>query len=80
MAHIIKQTSPIAPLEALAENLKTAVNTSWDKTTTFIIIGIENLTSTQKENNWVPWMDQIEISLNRNFEQPIRLVIRITTE
>lgn len=80
IAHIIKQTSPIAPLEALAENLKTAVNTSWDQNNNIYH-------NWDRESHFSPRGEQLgtlvgpnQISFNRDFEQPIRLVIRITTD
>jgi len=79
MAYILEQTSPIAPLEALAENLKTAVNTSWDVADNIYHYWDRESHCNTKGEHLGDLEGPDEIHLNRKFKQPIRFVIRITS-
>jgi len=77
IARKIDQTGPISALESLADNLKNAVETSWDdknniyrhwdRETHYCTIG-EFLGSRRGSG---------EIYLQRNFDQPVRLLVQI---
>jgi hypothetical protein len=80
IAQITEQSSPLAALEALADNLKTAVESSWDKASRVYH-------HWDMESHFSPIGEHLgqregigEITINRQFSQPVRLSIRVDVE
>jgi hypothetical protein len=77
MANIIELTSPLAALEALADNLKSAVDTSWDDSDSFY-------RTWDRESHFSPSGEYLgnlvgpgEIKLDREFKNPVRLAFQV---
>jgi len=77
MARIIEQTSPISTLEAIAENLKNAVEASWDDT--------ENIyRNWDRESHSSPVGEQFgsligpgNLQIDRDLKEPVRITIQL---
>lgn len=77
MARITQQSSPLAALEALADNLKSAVESSWDDSDSIFH-------NWDRESHFSPNGEHLavrvgpgEIQLSRQFIHPVRLSIRV---
>ncbi|MEA3351338.1 MAG: hypothetical protein U9Q82_12000 [Chloroflexota bacterium] len=77
MAQILEQTGPIPSLQALAENLKSALDACWDD-------DISMYRYWDRETHFSPPGDMLgsrqgpgEIYLQREFDQPVRLLVSI---
>jgi hypothetical protein len=76
IAHILGETSPLASLEALADNLKSAVRTAWHES--------DHIYRNWDRESHFSTLGEIlgersgsgEISLNRKFQHPVRLVFK----
>ncbi|KPL06454.1 hypothetical protein AMJ86_08450 [bacterium SM23_57] len=78
IAEITEQSSPIASLEALADNLKSAVLACWDDTSSIHL-------NWDRESHFSPQGAHLgsregpgEITVNSQFDHPIRLSIRVS--
>ncbi len=80
IAKLLNQTKPIAALEAIEENLKVAVERSWDES-------VSVYRYWDRESHYCSQGEQLgqrsgsgEIVINRNFDPPIRLAIQFKTQ
>jgi hypothetical protein len=77
IAKVTKHSSPLSSLKALADNLKSAVDTSWDSSESIFH-------NWDRESHISPSSDLIgvcegsgEIQINRHFSKPVRLSLRL---
>ena len=80
IARIIEQTGPISALLALAENLKSAIDTSWDEATA-------TYRNWDRETHFSPNGEMLhtqlgsgDIQMEREFEQPVRLHLQLNVD
>jgi hypothetical protein len=78
IAEIIEEVGPVPALEALAENLKTAVEAAWNDNSKFY-------KNWDRETHFSPDGELLsensgpsEIHIDREFDQPVRLLLRVT--
>jgi hypothetical protein len=80
MARLLGQTSPVATLETLSENLKTAVNTSWDESASIYRYWDRESHFTSEGEMLGERLGSGDIVISRTFQTPVRLVFRITSQ
>jgi hypothetical protein len=77
IAHILRETTPLASLEALAENLKRAVVSSWDEDACIYRNWDRESHYTTKGELLGELKGPGEIKINRTFNPSIRLVFKL---
>ena len=80
MASILERTEPISTLQSLAEHLASAVEASWDESSSIYQTWDRETHFSSSRQTLAEKSGAGEILLQKEFEQPVRLLISITGE